>query len=93
MNWLAKAAIADSFVGQTGVTSTTKLAAIAAFASQFTPAPGETGPLPLDRYKEAVELAGRRHGQTIGVHYGEGFVTREPIAIEDVAALAGGASI
>ncbi len=35
----------------------TKLRAIAAFASQFTPAPGETGPLPLDRFKEAVELA------------------------------------
>ena len=85
--------IKPSFVVDVTPVWATKLAAIAAFASQFTPAPGETGPLPLDRYKEAVELAGRRHGQTIGVHYGEGFVTREPIAIEDVAALAGGASI
>jgi len=85
--------IKPSFVVDVTPVWPTKLAAIAAFASQFTPAPGETGPLPLDRYKEAVELAGRRHGQTIGVRYGEGFVTREPIAIEDVAALAGGASI
>ena len=62
----------------------TKLRAISAFASQFTPAPGETGALPLDRFKEAVELAGRRHGQRIGVRYGEGFVTREPLAVDDL---------
>jgi LmbE family N-acetylglucosaminyl deacetylase len=67
----------------------TKLQAISAFASQFTPAPGERGVLPLDRFQEAVELAGRRHGQRIGVRYGEGFVTREPMVVEDVAALAG----
>jgi bacillithiol biosynthesis deacetylase BshB1 len=70
----------------------TKLRAIAAFASQFTPAPGEQGVLPLDRFQEAVELAGRRHGQRIGVRYGEGFVTREPLVVDDVAAL-GGASL
>jgi bacillithiol biosynthesis deacetylase BshB1 len=67
----------------------TKLRAIAAFASQFTPGPGETDELPLDRFQEAVELAGRRHGQRIGVRYGEGFVTREPLAVDDVAGLAG----
>jgi len=67
----------------------TKLQAIAAFASQFTPPPGEPGPLPLDRFREAVELSGRRHGQRIGVRYGEGFVTREPLAVDDVASLAG----
>jgi len=67
----------------------TKLRAIAAFASQFAPAPGEKGALPLNRFREAVELAGRRHGQHIGVRYGEGFVTREPLAVDDVASLAG----
>jgi N-acetylglucosamine malate deacetylase 1 len=67
----------------------TKLRAISAFASQFAPSLGETGPLPLDRFKEAVELAGRRHGQRIGVRYGEGFVTREPLVVEDVLALGG----
>ncbi len=43
----------------------------------------------LDRFKEAVELAGRRHGQRIGVRYGEGFVTREPLAVDDLLSLAG----
>jgi LmbE family N-acetylglucosaminyl deacetylase len=66
-----------------------KLRAIAAFASQFTPAAGETGVLPLDRFREAVDLAGRRHGQQIGVRYGEGFVTREPLAVDDVTKLGG----
>jgi N-acetylglucosamine malate deacetylase 1 len=70
----------------------TKLRAIAAFGSQFAPAPGETGPLPLDRFKDAVELFGRRHGHRIGVRYGEGFVTREPLAVDDLMAL-GGASL
>jgi LmbE family N-acetylglucosaminyl deacetylase len=67
----------------------TKIRAIAAFTSQFTPGPGETGALPLDRFKEAVELSGRRHGQRIGVRYGEGFVTREPLAVDDLLALWG----
>lgn len=67
----------------------TKMRAIAAFASQFTPAPGETGPLPLDRFQEAVELSARRHGQRIGVRYGEGFVTREPLRVADLVALGG----
>lgn len=66
-----------------------KLEAIAAFASQFTADPGETGVLPLDRFKEAVELAGRRHGQHIGVRYGEGFVTKEPLLVDDVTRLGG----
>jgi N-acetylglucosamine malate deacetylase 1 len=67
----------------------TKMRAVAAYASQFTPGPGESGPLPLDRFREAVELAGRRHGQRIGVRYGEGFVTREPLAVDDLLALTG----
>jgi bacillithiol biosynthesis deacetylase BshB1 len=67
----------------------TKMRAIEAFRSQFTPAPGETAVLPLDRFRDAVELAARRHGQRIGVRYGEGFVTREPLIVDDVAGLAG----
>jgi hypothetical protein len=66
--------------------------AIGAFASQFTAAPGEAVPLPFDSFQDAVELAGRRHGQRIGVRYGEGFVTREPVAVTDLLSL-GGASI
>jgi bacillithiol biosynthesis deacetylase BshB1 len=81
--------IRPSFVVDVTAVWETKLSAIAAFASQFTRVPGETGVLPLDRFREAVELAARRHGQQIGVRYGEGFVTREPLAVEDVASLAG----
>jgi len=81
--------IHPSFVVDVTAVWETKLRAIAAFSSQFTPAAGETGVQPLDRFQEAVELAGRRHGQRIGVRYGEGFVTREPLAIDDVAGLAG----
>jgi len=81
--------VRPSFVVDVTAVWETKLRAIAAFASQFTPAPGETGVLPLDRFREAVELAGRRHGQAIGVRFGEGFLTREPLGVDDVAALAG----
>jgi bacillithiol biosynthesis deacetylase BshB1 len=81
--------IRPSFVVDVTAVWQTKLDAIAAFASQFTPGAGESGPQPLDRFREAVELAGRRHGQAIGVRYGEGFVTKEPLTIDDVAGLAG----
>ena len=85
--------IRPSFVVDVTAVWETKIKAIAAFASQFTPGPGETGAQPLDRFREAVELTGRRHGQQIGVRFGEGFVTKEPLAVDDVAALAGSASI
>jgi N-acetylglucosamine malate deacetylase 1 len=81
--------LAPTFVVDVTAVWETKLRAISAFASQFVPAPGETGPLPLDRFQEAVELAGRRHGQRIGVRYGEGFVTREPLAVDDLLGLGG----
>jgi bacillithiol biosynthesis deacetylase BshB1 len=81
--------ITPSFVVDVTSRWDVKLRAISAFASQFTPPPGETGTLPLDRFKEAVELAGRRHGLRIGVRYGEGFVTREPLLVNDLLALGG----
>jgi len=81
-----------SFVVDVTDTWERKLAAIAAFASQFTPAPGETVALPFDRFRENVELAGRRSGSRIGVAYGESFVTREPLIVEDLLSL-GGSSI
>ncbi len=65
----------------------TKLRAIEAFASQFRPAPGEKVALPFDGFRRAVELAARRHGQMIGVELGEGFTTREPMRVDDVAGL------
>lgn len=65
----------------------TKLNAIMAFASQFVPPAGGTVPLALDRFREAVELHGRRQGQRIGVAYGEGFVVKEPISLDDPLSL------
>jgi bacillithiol biosynthesis deacetylase BshB1 len=67
----------------------TKLQAIAAYQSQWTPPPGETRKLPLDLFRERVELAGRRHGQRIGVPYGEAWVTREPLVVDDLLGLEG----
>jgi bacillithiol biosynthesis deacetylase BshB1 len=66
-----------------------KLRAVAAFASQFAPPAGDQGPSPLDRFTESIELSARRHGQRIGVRYGEGFVTREPLLVDDLVALQG----
>lgn len=66
-----------------------KMRAVAAFHSQFTPATPGDAVLPLDGFRDAIELSARRHGQRIGVRYGEGFVTREPLVVDDVAGLAG----
>jgi bacillithiol biosynthesis deacetylase BshB1 len=81
--------IRPSFVVDVSTVWETKLRAIAAYQSQWTPPPGETEKLPLDLFKERVELAGRRHGQRIGVAYGEGWVTREPLVVDDLLALQG----
>jgi N-acetylglucosamine malate deacetylase 1 len=64
-----------------------KLAAVLAFRSQFTPGSGESVSMPFDRFRENVELSARRHGQRIGVRYGEGFVTREPVVVSDLLSL------
>jgi N-acetylglucosamine malate deacetylase 1 len=84
--------VAPTFVVDVTATFDVKMKAIRAFASQFTPPAGETVTLPFESFQDAVELAGRRHGQRIGVRYGEGFVTREPVPVSDLLAL-GGSSI
>jgi bacillithiol biosynthesis deacetylase BshB1 len=81
--------IRPSFVVDISAVWDTKLRAIAAYQSQWTPPPGETQRLPLDLFRERVELAGRRHGQRIGVPYGEAWVTREPLVVDDLLALEG----
>jgi bacillithiol biosynthesis deacetylase BshB1 len=65
----------------------TKMRAIRAFESQFTKAPGEPVPLALDRFQQTVELSARRHGQRIGVLFGEGFAAIEPIRADDLVTL------
>jgi bacillithiol biosynthesis deacetylase BshB1 len=64
-----------------------KMRAVEAFASQFTPTPGEIPSLPLDRFRDAVDLSARRMGQKIGVKYGEGFVMKEPLPVADLMTL------
>jgi N-acetylglucosamine malate deacetylase 1 len=82
-------AMTATFVVDVSAVWPTKLAAIRAFASQFTAEAGEAVALPFDRFQRAVELAGHRWGQRIGVEFGEGFVSREPLHVTDVAGLAG----
>jgi N-acetylglucosamine malate deacetylase 1 len=65
----------------------TKMKAVQAFASQFTPAAGETVNLPFERFRQNAELAARRHGAKIGVDFGEAFVTKEPMVVDDLLAL------
>jgi bacillithiol biosynthesis deacetylase BshB1 len=79
--------VPPSFVVDVSAHWDTKLRAIEAFRSQFTPTPGEQVALPFDGFRAALELTARRHGQLVGVEYGEGFVTREPMAVDDLLAL------
>ncbi len=66
----------------------TKMKAVSAFTSQFTaPAGSEPVSLPFEKFRENAEVTARRQGQRIGVRYGEGFVTREPMQVDDVAGL------
>ena len=83
------AEIVPSFVVDITATFEIKMRAIAAFESQFTPARGEGATLPLDRFRENMELAARRNGQRIRVRYGEAFATREPVEVQDLLALGG----
>ena len=86
---LSTTEIADltpSFVVDISAVWSTKLRAIQAFQSQFTPAPSEVA-LPFEGWQQAVELAARRQGRRIGVEFGEGFVLREPLRVDDVAGL------
>lgn len=65
-----------------------KLAAIMAYKSQF-PKGDKTrvGRARLGEIEEWVEGIARYYGMMIGTRYGEGFVTRETVCIDDVVAL------
>jgi N-acetylglucosamine malate deacetylase 1 len=81
--------MAPSFVVDITSVWDVKMRAVRAFASQFAPAPGETVTLPFDRFQQAVEANARRHGERIGVPYGEGFLVREPIEVDDLMGIKG----
>lgn len=80
--------VRPSFVVDVTATWQTKLRALSAYASQFSRPEGDASS-PLDGFQAAAELSARRAGQRIGVRYGEGFVTREPVTIVDLLALGG----
>ena len=64
--------------------------AILAFASQFRPAkraPRGRIHLAVDRLEEEMGQLARHYGQMIGVRYGEPFLTRELMQVEDVVKL------
>jgi N-acetylglucosamine malate deacetylase 1 len=64
--------------------------AILAFASQFRPAKTEAKSnvfLAIDRLEEEMNQLARHYGQMIGVKYGEPFLTKELMQVEDVAAM------
>lgn len=64
-----------------------KVQAVAAHASQFPARSDDASPSPLDWFQRHMEIAARRQGQRIGVAFGEGFVTRETMAVDDVVTL------
>ncbi|HJS59021.1 MAG TPA: bacillithiol biosynthesis deacetylase BshB1 [Vicinamibacteria bacterium] len=80
--------VPPTFVVDVTPTWEAKLKALDAFASQFRPPPGDA-PNPIDGFRAAAELSARRAGQRIGVKYGEGFVTREPMQVRDLLSLLG----
>ena len=64
--------------------------AILAFASQFRPVKGEVKRnvfLAIDRLEDEMNQLARHYGQMIGVKYGEPFLTKELMQVEDVVAL------
>ena len=64
--------------------------AILAFTSQFRQVKGEVKGnvfLAIDRLEEEMNQLARHYGQLIGVKYGEGFVSKELMQVEDVVDL------
>jgi N-acetylglucosamine malate deacetylase 1 len=60
--------------------------AILSYNSQFTPSkrPRSKVFLPLDELEERMNFIARHYGRMIGVKYGEGFVVKEVIQVDDV---------
>src|SRR5499425_3794319 len=68
----------------------TRRRAILAYASQFRPARSERKQrvyLAIDELDSRMDLLARRNGDLIGVEYGEPFLQREPLQIDDVVNL------
>ncbi len=61
--------------------------AILCYGSQFRPKPSQRRSrvhIPLDRLEEEMNLIARHYGQMVGVQYGEPFLVKELIRVDDV---------
>lgn len=80
-----------SFVVDVSDTHEVKLEAIRAYRSQFAEPAGGSGEPPTNishpGFLEAVVTRGRQYGSYIGTEYGEPFLVREPIAVDDPVTL------
>ena len=68
----------------------TRHRAILAYGSQFRPAKSERKQrvfLAIDELDNRMELLARNHGALIGVKYGEPFLQKEPMAVDDIVGL------
>jgi len=87
---------APSFIVDITGAQAQKMNAIRAYASQFhrpgdpgsTAEPGET-PLVRPEFLELIEARDRRYGAQIGVRYGEAFLVREALGMDDPVAFFG----
>jgi bacillithiol biosynthesis deacetylase BshB1 len=68
----------------------TRHRAILSYGSQFRPAKSERKQrvyLAIDELDNRMELLARHHGQLIGVKYGEPFLQKEPMSVNDIVNL------
>ena len=89
---------APSFIVDTSAFHEGKMSAIRAYRSQFH-RPDQDGaepesvatetPISRAEFLDAIEIRDKRHGAQIGAKYGEPFLVREPLAVDDPAAFFG----
>jgi bacillithiol biosynthesis deacetylase BshB1 len=78
-----------SFIVDTTEQMKKKLASVMAYRTQF-PETGEAGKLtPREQMEDWIRSRGRAYGLQIGKTYGEGFIQREALEIEDLATVPG----
>jgi bacillithiol biosynthesis deacetylase BshB1 len=87
--------VTPTFVVDTTAAWKTKMRAIAAFKSQFhDPKSKEPRTFISDpKFLQMIEARGRHYGATIGVDYGEAFVTKLPPRLDDLTAAYGGREV
>lgn len=77
-----------SFIVDISETQDRKMKAIRAYRTQFPPGGGET-PIARPEFLDFIETRDRRYGSAIGATFGEPFLVRETIRVEDPVAFFG----